>query len=264
MADMTEREGNIRKVGPLEEGFNKFASNKDVLGQIEHTAELSAQAGLEQELQFIFGKWPRLLQEFVVKNERALALVQEFGHSPVWLSRALTLTFDLTYENVYRSLKQASIRPWVGDVTIYPRKGLYKPKSPEETQSLSVAPDIGEDFRIQFYIEQGLQEFSLQPESYLEHLRREIQASGDETTKRVSEGVYSFYERVYGLEFPTLARQLVDERSGRPRRDSLGNEIFFPSAHQKVAILKAAEEESFAVFDETGSGKSAIVIGLAE
>lgn len=221
-------------------------------------------AANEQELDFILGVYPDTLQDWATKTPDAQAILEEFKDSDRFCSWALARTFHLTYDHVYRALQQSPIRPYIGDFTIDQTQPYYDNST--QPVRVRVVEPRGADLsciRQSYLIEKGFNAFSLEAQTYLQNLRSAILGEENESQRRVLQGVYDFYKQVQDLRFEALVTKIPDQQ-GQPRRDKFGNEIPFPSSHQKAAIIKAAQEGSLAVFDGTGSGKTGIGIGLTE
>lgn len=235
------------------------------LGQI---AQIMVKTGAAntRELDFILGKYPELGKDWVGANPDVQSLMQEFSGRGAnrWLSWILVRTHHLTYDNIYRSLMHSPVRPHMGDFTVESR---VRPFS-EDGHSVKVRAIETEgvdltDIWKGCYIEQGFTEFSLDAPGYLDTLRSRIITEPNIQKAKALQGTYDFYCQVRDLSFPLLQTQLPGKRGQIPA-DRSGNEIHFPSNHQKAAIVKAGQEGSLAVFDGTGSGKTIIGIGFAE
>lgn len=257
------KEPNPSRPGVLERDYRQFGNDENDRRRIETAAHLMVQNGVTSELDFILETYPHLFQNLAEADEKVQALIEEFRNSPRALSRALHKLYpQATYETLYRSLKQSPIRPFVGDVITYPHRFPLS-----GIGIASKTPMLGDidlsDIRESYYIEEGLQEYSLDSEKFMTDLERRVLDDPDGTNKEVWQNVFDFYQEVDTLEFPNLVPQLFD-KFGNPRKDRMGREVSFPAPHQKIAVVKASQEGSFAVFDGTGSGKTVIGIGVAE
>lgn len=237
--------------------------HKQQLGQL---AKVMVQTGGAQgrELDFIIDKYPQLIPDWAQANPDVASIMEEFRGSNRWLSYALARSHHLTYDNVYRALRRSPIRPYIGDFTIEPQSRSFGPE--DQVVRVRIAEPGGidlTDIRRSYYIERDFEEFSLDGNNYLINLQNRIKQETNPKQQLVLEQVYGFYQAVRNTTFPALRSQLLDQQ-GQPRKDKIGNYVLFPSDHQKAAIVKAAQENSLAVFDGTGSGKTGIGIGLAE
>ena len=255
----------LQRVASAEHPFQemyKIAEGEGYVGDVDRVAQMMIQRGITSELDFIIEKYPERFRDWVERNDDVRAIVAEFGWSNKWLSWALAQTYQLSYDNVYRASKTSTIRRYIGDITVSPRETPFWDDKFVNVRSIQ-APGVDFDLRRNSYIERDFNLFSQNAEGYLAGLQAKIDSEQDERLKRVLAEVYEFYDGVKNLELPALKSQITDD-FGQVRKDKIGREISFPSNHQKAAIVKAAQEGSMAIFDGTGSGKTAIGIGLAE
>lgn len=247
---------------------------KDYLGwpekrkqQFLQTARVMIQTGAAQgsELDFILGKFPGLGKDWVEANPDVQSLMEEFSGrgSTRWLALALGRTHHLTFDHIYQALKHSPLRPYMGDYTVDQPRPFWDGSSRVRVRVIEPQGVDLSDIKRGYYIDQGFGKFSLDANGYLASLQRKIAQETDGKQREVLQGVLAFYQEVRALSFPTLRPQIPD-KFGKPRRDKAGREILFPSDHQKAAIVRAAQEDSLAIFDGTGSGKTGIGIGLAE
>lgn len=229
------------------------------------TAQLMIQNGLTSELNFLLQNYPDLLITWSENNTDIQALINEFGGSNKWLAWALARTYNLDFDNIYRTLNHSVIRSYLGDFTTKTRKTPYW-HSGADTPKVRVIEPNGvnlKDIRRNFYLERDFNKFSRDADTYFKELEKEISVLEDQQQIEVLQEVYGFYQEVKNLRLRSLQTEILDGQ-GTQRRDQRGENIEFPSNHQKAAIVKAAQEGTLAVFDGTGSGKTGIGVGLVE
>lgn len=247
---------------PFEEIYHE-QDTPEWRSRVEQTAKLMLQHGLTDELDFIIEKYPERFRDWVEHNEDVKGLVEEFGWSNKWLSWALARTYNLDFNNIYRASRVSPVRRYIGDITVHPREVGFYDDSKFAVKIIEPQGVDLSDIRTNSRIEHDFNEYSTDSQGYLKKLEIEIANESDDRLRHAWIEVRDFYQSVDDIVLPALKEQIRDQ-DGHARRDAGGGEVLFPSTHQKAAIAKAGREKSLAVFDGTGSGKTAIGIGTAE
>ena len=188
-----ERGAGEYPVSQLEQDY--LRSSEVGKQQFAQSARVMVQTGAAQgaELDFILGKQPGLVDDWVETTPSAQSIMEEFSLLSNYRSWALARTFHLKYDHIYRILAQSPIRPHLGDVTYQQHARPFWVDPPAR---VSIAePDRVDltDIRRNYYIALGFSDFSKDASGYLEALSRRMSDEPDAKRLLAFHQIYYFF-----------------------------------------------------------------------